>query len=65
MRNAPCRIANERGVLLFGLPGGCLIRVKNSCGVCPKTGTQALVVVAGQGEMSAERWGLEEDLAPH
>lgn len=38
MRNAPCRIATERGVWFFGIPGdGWLIRVKNSCGVSPKT----------------------------
>lgn len=66
MRNALCRNATERGVLFFGIPtDGCLIRVRNSCGVCPKAGTQDLVVVAGQGEMSAVRCELEEDVVPH
>lgn len=40
------------------------MRVRNSRGVGPKTGTQASVVVAGQGEMSAVGWELEEDVAP-
>lgn len=51
----------ERGSIFFSR----LIRVKNACGVCPETGIQASVVVAGLGEMSAVRWELEEDVAPH